>query len=231
LPAAYLTGEAWLHGYRFSVDSRVIVPRSLLGECLAEQLHPWIEDPTAVRTVLELCTGSGCLAVIAADAFENSKIDAVDLSLDALEVAQRNIETYGLDQRITLHAGDLYAPLSKSKRAKPPRYDLIIANPPYVNATSMRALPGEYQHEPALALAGGADGMDLVRRIIANARQWLRPDGILVIEIGNERRHAEAMFQEFAHSSGQALTPTWLTTSAGDDAVFLLRAADLPIGI
>jgi len=214
VPAAYITGEAWMHGYRFTVDERVIVPRSLIGEVLHERLHPWIDEPEAVSAVLELCTGSGCLAILAADAFPNSEVDAVDVSTDALEVAHRNVTDYTLDDRIALFAGDLYEPLPQR------RYDLIISNPPYVNAESMLSLPAEYRHEPTLALAGGIDGMDLVRRIIGEAREWLTDDGLLVIEIGNERANVEAAFG--------GLDLTWLTTSAGDDAVFLLHAADLP---
>ena len=214
IPAAYITGEAWMHGYRFTVDERVIVPRSLIGEVLHERLHPWIDEPEAVSAVLELCTGSGCLAILAADAFPNSEVDAVDVSTDALEVAHRNVTDYTLDDRIALFAGDLYEPLP------PRRYDLIISNPPYVNAESMLSLPAEYRHEPTLALAGGIDGMDLVRRIIGQAREWLTDDGLLVIEIGNERANVEAAFG--------GLDLTWLTTSAGDDAVFLIHAADLP---
>jgi len=214
VPAAYITGEAWMHGYRFTVDERVIVPRSLIGEVLHDRLHPWIDSPDTVGAVLELCTGSGCLAILAADAFPNCEVDAVDISSDALEVAHQNVTDYVLDDRIALYHGDLYAPLSER------RYDLIISNPPYVNADAMQALPLEYRHEPQLALAGGTDGMDIVRRIIAEARRWLTDDGILLIEIGNERAHVEAAFG--------GLDMTWVSTSAGDDAVFLIQASDLP---
>jgi ribosomal protein L3 glutamine methyltransferase len=214
VPAAYLTGEAWMHGYRFTVDERVIVPRSLIGELLQQQLRPWISEDQRIDAVLELCTGSGCLAVLAADAFPEAEIDAVDISVDALDVAHRNVTDYDLDERITLFAGDLYQPL-------PPRqYQVIFSNPPYVNRRSMDELPPEYRHEPRLALAGGEDGMDLVRRIVGEARHWLTRDGVLVVEIGNERENVEAAFA--------GLELTWLTTSAGDDAVFLVRALDLP---
>lgn len=215
VPAAYITGEAWMHGYRFSVDERVIVPRSLIGEILQDRLQPWLAAPDTVDAVLELCTGSGCLAILAADAFPNCEVDAVDISTDALEVAHQNVTDYALDDRIALFHGDLYAPLPAR------RYDLIISNPPYVNAEAMQALPAEYRHEPSLALAGGVDGMDIVRRIIAEARRWLTDDGILLIEIGNERANVEAAFG--------GLDLTWVTTSAGDDAVFLIHARDLPI--
>jgi ribosomal protein L3 glutamine methyltransferase len=165
--------------------------------------------------VLELCTGSGCLAILAAHAFPNADIDAVDLSAPALEVAARNVADYKLDDRIALFEGDLYAPLAQR------RYDVIISNPPYVNAASMQELPAEYKHEPEMALAGGADVMDVVRRIIADARNWLTENGVLVIEIGNERQHVEAAFG--------GLDLVWLSTSAGDDNVFLIQAADLPV--
>ncbi|AXE92742.1 50S ribosomal protein L3 N(5)-glutamine methyltransferase [Paraburkholderia terricola] len=215
VPAAYITQEAWMHGFRFHVDERVIVPRSFIGELLQDGLQPYVEDPEAVSAVLELCTGSGCLAILAAHAFPNADIDAVDLSAPALEVAARNVADYKLDDRIALFEGDLYAPLAER------RYDVIISNPPYVNAASMRELPAEYKHEPDMALAGGADGMDVVRRIIADARNWLTENGVLVIEIGNERQHVEAAFG--------GLDLVWLSTSAGDDNVFLIQAADLPV--
>ena len=214
VPAAYITQEAWMHGFRFHVDERVIVPRSFIGELLQDGLQPYVEDPEQVGAVLELCTGSGCLAILAAHAFPNADIDAVDLSQPALEVATRNVDEYNLDERIALFEGDLFAPLPER------RYDVIITNPPYVNADSMAALPAEYRHEPEMALAGGADGMDIVRRIISQARNWLTDDGVLVVEIGNERANVEAAFG--------GLDLVWLSTSAGDDNVFLIQAADLP---
>jgi ribosomal protein L3 glutamine methyltransferase len=214
VPAAYITREAWMHGRRFYVDERVIVPRSFIGELLDDGLQPYVADPDEVGAVLELCTGSGCLAILAADAFPNADVDAVDISADALEVARLNVTGYQLDDRIALFEGDLFAPLPER------RYDVIIANPPYVNSDSMQALPPEYRHEPALALAGGADGMDVVRRIIGQARNWLTEDGILVIEIGNERANVEAAFG--------GLDLVWLSTSGGDDNVFLIQASDLP---
>jgi len=216
-PAAYITHEAWMHGLRFYVDERVIVPRSLIGEVLQDGLQPFIETPLEVGAVLELCTGSASLAILAAHAFPNADIDAVDLSAPALEVAARNVAEHGQDERITLFAGDLFAPLPAEYRG---RYEVILSNPPYVNAQSMRALPDEYRHEPEMALAGGEDGMDIVRRIIADARAWLAPEGVLVIETGNERANVEAAFG--------GLELHWLDTSAGADQVFLIRAADLP---
>lgn len=213
VPAAYLTNEAWLGDYRFYVDERVIVPRSFIAELIPEQFGPWITDVDAVQHILELCTGSGCLSVMLADAFPNTHIDAVDISSDALAVARRNIDDYALQDRITLVKSDLYAALPERK------YDLIVTNPPYVNAASMARLPQEYQREPQLALAGGKDGMDLVRRIVAGAGEHLHEDGVLIVEIGNERAFAEAAFPE--------LELTWLSTSAGDDMVFLLTAEQL----
>ncbi|MFM0627650.1 50S ribosomal protein L3 N(5)-glutamine methyltransferase [Paraburkholderia xenovorans] len=215
VPAAYITQEAWMHGFRFHVDERVIVPRSFIGELLQDGLQPYVEDPEQVSAVLELCTGSGCLAILAAHAFQNADIDAVDLSAPALEVAARNVTDYKLDDRVALFEGDLYAPLAER------RYDVIISNPPYVNAASMQDLPAEYKHEPDMALAGGVDGMDVVRRIIAEARNWLTDEGVLVVEIGNERANVEAAFG--------GLDLVWLSTSAGDDNVFLIQAADLPV--
>ena len=213
VPAAYLTNEAWLGDYRFYVDERVIVPRSFIAELIPEQFSPWVNDPDAVTDILELCTGSGCLPIMLADAFPSAHIDAVDVSADALAVAQRNIDDYRLQERITLIESDLYAKLPAKK------YDLIVTNPPYVNAGSMSKLPQEYQREPQIALAGGTDGMDLVRKIVAGAAERLNKDGVLIVEIGNERNFAEAAFPE--------LELTWLTTSAGDDMVFLVTAAQL----
>ena len=214
VPAAYITQEAWMHGLRFYVDERVIVPRSFIGELLEDGLQPYVADPDEVSAVLELCTGSGCLAILAAHAFPNADVDAVDISAAALEVAHVNVSDYSLDDRVALFEGDLFTPLPER------RYDVIIANPPYVNQASMAALPAEYRHEPELALAGGEDGMDVVRRIVKEARNWLTDDGLLVIEIGNERANVEAAFG--------GLDLVWLTTSAGDDTVFLIQASDLP---
>ncbi|GJH15111.1 50S ribosomal protein L3 N(5)-glutamine methyltransferase [Caballeronia novacaledonica] len=214
IPAAYITQEAWMHGRRFYVDERVIVPRSFIGELLQDGLQPYVADPDQVTRVLELCTGSGCLAILAAQAFENADVDAVDISADAIAVARRNVDEYALSERVSLYEGDLYAPLPSA------RYEVIITNPPYVNAQAMQALPEEYRHEPELALAGGADGMDVVRRIVRDARNWLTEDGVLVVEIGNERPNVEAALG--------GLDLVWLSTSAGDDNVFLIQAADLP---
>lgn len=213
VPAAYLTNEAWLGDYRFYVDERVIVPRSFIAELIPEQFAPWVDDPEAVTDILELCTGSGCLPIMLADAFPNAHVDAVDISTAALEVARRNVDEYELQDRITLTESDLYTKLPKKK------YDLIVTNPPYVNADSMGKLPEEYKREPQLALAGGKDGMDLVRKIVDGAAERLKKNGVLIVEIGNEREFAEAAFSD--------LELTWLSTSAGDDMVFMLTAEQL----
>jgi ribosomal protein L3 glutamine methyltransferase len=209
-PAAYLTKEAWLQNVPFYVDERVIVPRSYIAELLADgegdgTLDAWLSDRT--QRVLDLCTGNGSLAVIAAMAYPEVTVDAADLSTDALEVARINIDRHQFGRRITLLPSDLLDAVSGP-------YDLILCNPPYVNAQSMAKLPAEYQAEPALALAGGADGMDLVRRILRDAPQHLSDQGVLVLEIGHERRHFERAFKR--------AEVAWLPTSAGDDAVLLM---------
>lgn len=213
VPAAYLTGEAWLQGHRFAVDQRVIVPRSPISELLADDLAPWVADPEAVDFVLDLCTGSGCLAVLAALSFPNAQVDAVDLSENALEVADENIEQFGLDGRITSHRSDLFEQLPACE------YNVIICNPPYVNNHSMEALPAEYRHEPTMALAGGEDGMDLIRRLLRDAPNFMAPDGILVLEIGHEYEHFIAAFPD--------LEPVWLSTANTEDQILLLTRDQL----
>ena len=213
LPAAYLTNEAWLGDYCFYVDQRVIVPRSHIAELLQEQLSPWVDDPWAIHNVLDLCTGSGCLAILAALAFPESKVDAVDLSSDALAVAKRNIDDYGLEARLKLIQSDAFAGVQGKK------YDVIISNPPYVNAESMDALPEEYRREPELALASGKDGLDFTRTILKEAVGYLNPNGLLIVEIGHNRDALEMAFPELAF--------TWLDTNAGDNYVFMLRREDL----
>ena len=214
-PAAYLTGEAWLQGLPFHVDERVIVPRSLIAEPLADGVLDacLVEAP---QRVLDLCTGNGSLAVLAALAWPGAVVDATDLSADALAVAQLNVARHALDARIRLRQGDGLA-------ATEGRYDLILCNPPYVNQQSMTTLPPEYRAEPALALdgnfAGGADGMDFVRTLLDGAATHLQPHGVLVLEIGHERAHFEAAF---AH-----LQPLWLDTSAGGDQVLVLGREQL----
>ncbi len=213
VPAAYITKEAWLGDYHFYVDERVLVPRSFIAELIPQTFSPWVQDPESVENVLELCTGSGCLAIMMADAFPNAVVDAVDISKDALAVAEHNIREYKLEGRVNPIESDLYEHVPFK------RYDLIVTNPPYVNSISMGKLPPEYLREPQIALAGGEDGMDLVRKIVEGAPERLTPEGILVVEIGNERDYAEAAFGH--------LGLTWLSTSAGDDAVFLLTAEQL----
>jgi len=213
-PAAYLTNEAWLGDYRFYIDERVIVPRSFIAELLQTQLEPWINDPDELHSALDLCTGSGCLAILLAHAFNNVRIDAVDISTDALEVALRNVTDYSLQERIRLVQSDLFSILSEQ------RYDLIISNPPYVNAESMANLPKEYHHEPQIALASGDDGLDATRVILHQAANHLNEQGILIVEIGRNRKLLEQAFPR---------TPfTWLETSAGDEFVFLLKRSQLP---
>jgi ribosomal protein L3 glutamine methyltransferase len=209
-PAAYLTQEAWLQNVPFYVDERVIVPRSFIAELLADAegegtLDAWLSDQT--RRVLDLCTGNGSLAVIAAMAYPEIVVDAADLSEDALAVARINVDKHALGQRVTLLQSDLLDALRGP-------YDLIVCNPPYVNAQSMAALPAEYRAEPAIALAGGADGMDLVRRILRDAPSRLSAEGVLVLEIGHERANFERAFPR--------AEVFWLPTSAGDDAVLLM---------
>jgi ribosomal protein L3 glutamine methyltransferase len=214
LPAAYILKEAWLQGLKFYVDERVIVPRSFIGELLRDQLQPWIADPDGALDVLDLCTGSGCLAILAAEAFTAARVDAADVSADALAVARRNVDDYDLSGRVRLIESDLFAKLPDQ------RYDLIVCNPPYVPDASMQRLPQEYQHEPDLALAGGSDGMKVIKRLLREARGHLKRGGLLVVEVGGERATVEKHFG--------AIPMTWLTTSAGDDMVFLCRQDELP---
>jgi ribosomal protein L3 glutamine methyltransferase len=209
-PAAYLTKEAWLQNVPFYVDERTIVPRSFIAELLADgegtgQLDAWLSDRT--HRVLDLCTGNGSLAVIAALAYPDVVVDAADISEDALAVARINVDKHQLGQRIRIIRSDLLDSVSGP-------YDLIVCNPPYVNAQSMGALPDEYRHEPALALAGGDDGMDLVRRILRDAPSKMSPEAVLVLEIGNERANFEHAFRR--------LEVAWMETSAGDDQVLLV---------
>ncbi|MGK6306450.1 50S ribosomal protein L3 N(5)-glutamine methyltransferase [Variovorax sp. DT-64] len=210
-PAAYLTKEAWLQGVPFYVDERAIVPRSFIAELLADgTIDPWLGEHT--QRVLDLCTGNGSLAVLAALTYPDTRIDAADLSTEALEVAAINVTRHALDDRITLIESDGLAAVRGP-------YDLILCNPPYVNARSMAALPAEYRAEPELALAGGADGMDFVRRLFADAPARMSDNAVLVLEIGNERPQFEAAFPK--------LEVVWLATSAGDDQVLLVTRESL----
>lgn len=212
-PAAYLTHEAWLADRPFYVDERVIVPRSFIAELLRERLAPWVAKPDHVKRVLDLCTGGGSLAILAAEAFPGAEVDAVDVSPEALDVAHINVEGYGLEGRVFPIESDGFAALKKQ------RYDLILSNPPYVNAEGMAGLPDEYRHEPALALGSGEDGLDFVRRILKDARNHLTPDGLLVVEIGHNRAALERAFPGMKFG--------WAKVSAGENFVFVLKATQL----
>jgi len=216
-PTAYLTHEAWLGKHRFYVDERVIVPRSFIAELLRPNTEAlasgWIPVSTAM-TVLDLCTGSGCLAILAARAFPRAKVDAADLSDDALEVARRNVADYKLGRRIRLVKSDLFAALPGRK------YDLIVSNPPYVKASSMRKLPDEYRKEPSMALASGTDGLDHTRRILAQAKEHLNPGGLLVVEIGHNRAALEKAYPKVAFE--------WPRVAAGAGYVFTIVRERLP---
>jgi ribosomal protein L3 glutamine methyltransferase len=213
IPLAYLLKEAWLGEHAFYVDSRAIVPRSFIAELLRERLRPWL--PKEPKSVLDLCTGSGCLAVLAALTFPKAHVDASDLSLRALKVARKNVARYRLTKRVKLIRSDLFEALRTRK------YDVIVCNPPYVTARSMRRLPEEYRHEPSLALAAGGDGLDVVRRLLAQARRRLNPGGLLVCEIGGNRRALERAYP--------ALEFTWPETS-DPGTVFILQREQLPTG-
>jgi len=212
-PAAYLVNKAYIQGVPFYVDERVIVPRSYIGEILAGDAI-FLPPADDVGSVLDLCTGSGCLAILAALAFPDAAVVGADLSAAALEVAARNVRDHGLEDRLTLVGGDLYAPLGAR------RFDLILANPPYVDGAAMSAFPPEYRAEPAMAHAGGADGLDLARRIIAGARAHLTDAGGLLCEIGSGRDRLERDFPDFPF--------LWLDTEDSEGEVFWLARADLP---
>ncbi len=214
VPAAYLTHEAWLGQFRFYVDERVIVPRSHIAQMLDHGLAAWIPDADLVHRALDLCTGSGCLAVLLALALRRASVDASDISAAALEVARRNVQDYELSGRVRTVESDLFAALGDE------RYDVIVSNPPYVAETSMPTLPPEYRHEPALALAGGNDGLDVVRRILQQGKRHLTPRGLLLVEVGAERETLKAVYPD--------LEFTWLDAGAEDASVFLLERAQLP---
>jgi len=222
-PAAYLVNKIYMRGLPFYVDERTIVPRSFIGELLDQHFSgeaddedaggSLIDDPASVETVLDLCTGSGCLAILASRNFPNAQIDAVDISKGAIEVAARNVGDYGLESRVSLHRGDLFAPLQGQ------RYDLILSNPPYVDAEGMAALPRECRTEPKLAFDGGADGLAIIRRILNEAADHLTPQGGLLCEIGRGREPLEAAFPQ--------LPLLWLDTEESDGEVFWIAATDL----
>lgn len=212
IPLAYLTRQAWQGEYEFYVDERVIVPRSFIYELLGEPLRPWIEYDELIHHALDLCTGSGALAIQLAHHYPEASIDAIDISIDALEVASVNVQAYGLENRINLIHTDLFTGIDGT-------YDLIVSNPPYVDAESVAELPDEYLHEPELALGSGIDGLDATRIILQQAAKYLNPQGVLLVEIGHNREVLEAAFPE--------LPFTWLNTSGGDGFVFLLTREDL----
>lgn len=213
LPAAYLTHEAWLGPFRFYVDERVIVPRSFIADALNEELEPWIDDFETLDRVADICTGGGSLAILLALKCPLADVDAVDLSADALAVATKNVADYGLEAQVHLHQGDLFEGLL------PGAYDLIVSNPPYVDAAAMAALPEEYLKEPRMALESGADGLDHVRRLLADAPKFLKAAGLLVVEVGHQR---DVLEDAFPH-----LPLVWLDLPAGDRYVFVLRREDL----
>lgn len=216
-PAPYLVNRAYIRGHSFFVDERVIVPRSYIGELLDGELATVVPDPETVTSVLDLCTGSGCLAILAALTYPNAVVDAVDLSADALAVAQRNVAEYGLEDRITLQRSDLFSELGSR------RYDLILSNPPYVSADAISAFPPEYRAEPVMAHAGGEDGLDLVRRIIAEAPRHLERDGVLVVEVGTG---LDILEEEYPN-----LPFLWLETEDSSGEVFALTASELQVNL
>ena len=212
IPVAYLTQQAWQGDFDFYVDERVIVPRSFIYELLGEPILPWVEYPELIHRALDLCTGSAALAIQMAHHYPDAQIDAVDISLDALEVAAINVQNYGLEEQIQLIHSDMFEGLEGG-------YDLIVSNPPYVDAASVADLPEEYLHEPELALGSGEDGLDATRIILENAAQMLNPKGVLLVEIGHNRDVLECAYPN--------LPFTWLETSGGDGFVFLLTREQL----
>ena len=213
IPAAYILGEAWLMGERFLVNENVLIPRSFIAELLEEQLSPWIEDPDSVSTILDMCTGSGCLAILAQKAFENALVTGADISQAALETAEENLEERGLAGEIELIESDQFSSLSGR------RFDLILCNPPYVTDDAMSHLPAEYQHEPEIALASGADGMDFMRRFIPELSKHLTDKGQAFIEIGDGKEAFEAIWPN--------LPVTWIETSGGSALVLRITAQDI----
>lgn len=212
-PTAYLVKEAWLQGFKFYVDERVIVPRSFIAELLSEDLSPWIEYPEMIESAADICTGSGCLGVLLANSFPNAAIDVIDISPDAIDVANININNYGLQDQITAIQSDMFTALQGKK------YDLIISNPPYVDAPSMAELPAEYRNEPQLALGSGAAGLDHTHTILREAANYLNDDGLLIVEIGHNR---DALLEAYPD-----LPFTWLEVSSGNEFVFLLTKSQL----
>jgi len=217
IPVPYLVKQAWLGDFRFYVDERVVIPRSFIAELLQRGLEPWIREPQLVGSALDLCTGSGCLAILAAATFPNADVDAVDISPDALAVAQHNVAEYGLQHRINLVRSDLFQNIIAEDKT----YDLILSNPPYVTDAAMAEIPAEYRAEPALGLAAGEDGLDVIRQIIVSARAYLNVGGLLVVEVGHNWPLVEAAYPELPFTS--------LSTESSDDKLFLLHRDELPV--
>jgi len=212
-PTAYLLKEAWLQGFKFYVDERVIVPRSFIAELLNDHLHPWVEFPEMLESAADICTGSGCLGILLANSFPNATIDVIDISADAIDVANINIQNYGLEEQITAIQSDMFSALEGKE------YDVIISNPPYVDAPSMSTLPAEYQNEPQLALGSGADGLDHTHTLLREAAKYLHDDGLLIVEIGHNREALIAAYPDLGF--------IWLEVSSGNQLVFLLTKSQL----
>ena len=212
-PTAYLLKEAWLQGLKFYVDERVLIPRSFIAELLNNDLSPWIEFPELIESAADICTGSGCLGILLASAFPNAAIDVIDISQDAIDVANINIANYGLEAQITAIKSDMFSALNGKK------YDVIISNPPYVDAPAMAALPAEYRNEPQLALGSGEAGLDHTHTILREAANYLTDDGILIVEIGHNREALEAAYPNIVFN--------WLEVSSGNEFVFLLTKSQL----
>ncbi|AGF48242.1 putative adenine-specific DNA-methyltransferase [Candidatus Kinetoplastibacterium oncopeltii TCC290E] len=214
IPISYLTEESLLQGYKFYIDKNVIVPRSPISELIQNCLYPWVKNPESITSILDLCTGSGCLAILSALAFQESMLTATDISVEALKIAKKNINYYNLQNRITTINSNLFDDIPIHQ------YDIIICNPPYVNTQSLNKLPKEYLHEPMIALDGGNDGMDIIKKILKNVKNFLKKEGILVLEIGNEYNNFVKNFQN--------INPTWVTTINTEKSIMLLNQEQIP---